>query len=172
MAVEVVESPKTAVAEHTLVRRTVPGPLRGDTLNVVVTIGQQSPRNGDYVIAVVDPDPSVDHSAIGTGWTRPSLEMEYHCRLADKGLRTTTVLECTWYILWTMHAGVEVLMKTFIRCRHELRCTHRTQVAFGPEDTVTLGAVEMRLSVMLSQASGGLEELIAHLTVEVIIDAV
>ena len=111
MAVEGVERPECAVTEHTLESETVPRPLCGEIPSVVATIGKESRGNGDHILTVIESDPSVDHGAIGTGRARPRLEVEYHCRLADKRLRATTMLERTRYILWTMHAGVHVLGK-------------------------------------------------------------
>ena len=117
MAVEGVKRTESAVTEHTLESKTIPRPRCGDVPSVIATIGKESRRNGDHIMTVIEPDPSVDHGAIGTGRARPRLEVEYHCRLADKRLRATTVLECTRYIPWTMHAGVHVLRKASIRCR-------------------------------------------------------
>jgi len=155
MAVEVVKGPESVVAEYTLIRRAIPRPLRGDILRFFATIGKESPRYGDHITRVVDPDPSVDHPAIGTGWARSALEVEYHCRLVDKELRATTVLECTRYIPWLMYAGFHVC----------------TQVALRVEDTPTLDTVVMRLTVVLVQAIGTLEELVTSVAVVVFFDA-
>lgn len=83
MAVEVGERPERAVAEHTLVCIAIPRPLCGDVLNVV-TVGKESTRNGDRIVAVVELDPSVNHLASSTGRAPPILEVGYHGRLVDK----------------------------------------------------------------------------------------
>jgi len=98
MAVEGVKRPESVVTEHTLEPRTIPRPICSDIATVVATVGKESRRNSDNIIVVIEPDPSVDHGAIGTGRARSSLEVEYHCRLADKPLCATTVLECTRYV--------------------------------------------------------------------------
>lgn len=116
MAVEGVKRPESVVTEHTLVRKTIPRPICGDIPTVVATVGKESRRNGDNIIRIIEPDPSVDHGAIGTGRARSRLEVEYHRRLADKPLRATTVLECTRYVPGTMHAGIHVLRQGLISC--------------------------------------------------------
>jgi len=83
MAVEVGERLERVVAEHTLVRIAIPRPLCGDVRNVV-TIGKESTRNGDRIVAVVELDPSVNHLASSTGRAPPILEVGYHGRLVDK----------------------------------------------------------------------------------------
>lgn len=158
MTVEGVKGPESVVAEHTLIRRAIPRPICG-VIPSVVTVGKESPRNGDHIITVIELDPTVDHPAIGTGWARPVLEVEYHGGLADKGFRATAVLERAWYIPWTMHAGVQVLGKASIRCRDDkVQCAHLTQIVLRAENAPALDTVGMTLTVVLMQAMSTLEE--------------
>lgn len=66
MAIEGIKCPKTFVAEHTLVRLTVPRPLSGEILSGATT-GKESRRNGDNIATIPQSDPSIDHGTIGTG---------------------------------------------------------------------------------------------------------
>ena len=110
MTIKGVQCPESAVAEHTFVCITVPRPLCGDPSSIV-TISNQARWVRDNAMAILLFNPSVDHVAVGTGDACPSFEVRYHCCLADKPLRATIVLECTRYVLWTMHARVQVLHK-------------------------------------------------------------
>lgn len=116
MAIQGVKRPESVVAEHTLICNTIPRPFCGDPGRIIVTIGDES-WNGDYVIAVIHPDPSSDHVAIGTRRTRPALEVGYHCRLANKVFIATTALECARHIPGAMYTGVHVLGQMVVECQ-------------------------------------------------------
>jgi len=112
-------------------------------------------RNGDDIATIVKLDPLSDLPLISTGWARSRLEVEYHCRLADKRLGAAKVAKRTRNVLWTVDAGVHV----------------RTQVALGIENTPTFNTVVVRLSVVLVQPSGVLEELVTSFTEVVVLQA-
>jgi len=144
------------VAKHTLVRLPIPRPFRGKIALGLTTIGKEALWHGDHVATILLPDKPVDRFAVNTRHTGPSFKVQYHCRLADKVLWATEVLERAGHVRWAMGTRSHVIVQVARRVKH----------------TPTLGAVVMNLSIVLVQTLIVPEEPVTTLAVGMCIDAV